>query len=672
MNKLMSTNFVAEVIPLKINLDHGFYYYIPHSLQQEAEVGKRVLVPFRNKKRVGIIIKIISEIEMPEIKEIEEVLDPIPILSTAVLSLADWMASYYFCSRGSAISSIIPSKISQTSITTYFEKLTVQDNNLFREEFFNPGEIKGKKNKTNKPILFHYHSYRERDLYYYQLITRTVKQGKQVLLLIPDQYSYKKLKDKLANTFGESLLLFDKNVNQTLKYLRFVSTKRVDVKVVIGTRSSIFLPFSNLGLIIVEEEDSPLYKEERSPHYHAREVALARSSIEDVCVVLGSGAPSMDSYRRGINKEFIVKSRPNQHFQKKSKYFDIDIIDLEIEKSFQRIISFPLQQKIAGCLRLKKGVVLFLNRRGFASYIICKQCGLAVKCKDCNTLLSYYRKGSTGYQYCPVCKKREIFNKHCPSCGEQSLKPVGFGTQYVEDIVRRMFPRAVIQRFDKDLVPTIREQQKILKQFKEGEINILIGTQLLFGKLDYKKVDLVGIILIDHLFNIPYYRSAENAFQFISQIALNLQEEKNSKMLLIQTCQPEHHSLQALKELNYQLFYEQELIFREELGYPPITRLVKIDFSGVEGEQVKKSATEFREFIYKSGLLKIMNNDIYFNDDNLHFIKEKDKKRICFLIRMKNKENNHKQLSKILLPYILKYKNKKVKMAIDVEPLKLN
>ena len=234
-----------------------------------------------------------------------------------------------------------------------------------------------------------------------------------------------------------------------------------------------------------------------------------------------------------------------------------------------------------------------------------------------------------------------------------------------------MFPRAVIQRFDRDVAPSPRIQQQLLKKFKEGEINILIATQLLFNRLNYQAVGLIGIILIEHLRNIPDYRSVEDTFQFVYQIALHLLEERASKILLIQTCLPEHHSLQAVKELNYPLFYQREIILRKELEYPPFTRIIKIDFSGDSEEHQKDSVQEFREFI------KIFNNqettekDIYFNDLHPLVVKDKRESRVSFLIRVKNEKDNFERVREILFPYILKFQRNQVKLIVDVEPIKL-
>ncbi len=686
----MSNNNVAEVIPLKINLNHGFYYLIPLPLKKAVEVGKRVIIPFRNSKKVGIVVNIIESTELQDLKEIEEVLDPVPILSQEILLLADWMAKYYLCPKGIIVSSIIPHRVSAKKITAFlnngimagaisqrernvYKKQSSENNITIEDNQYNlfPSQSAPITEKKYKPVLFQYHSYRERDLYYIHLIMETIEEGKQVLLLLPEQYSYKELKGKLTKKLGESLAIFDKNVSQTEKYLRYIMVQNEALKVVIGTRSSIFLPFSNLGLIIVEQENSTLYKEERTPRYHAREVAEKRGLLESAQVILASGTPSIESYWQGLNNNFYLKTKETIPDSKEKKLLQTLLVDLEKEKSFQRVISFRLQQEIAQCLREKKGVVLFHKRRGFASYIYCGHCGQVIKCPVCNSLLSYQEIEKKGIQVCNKCGKRIPYSRYCPKCREKALKPMGFGTQYVEEITRRMFPRAAIQRFDKDVAPNPRIQQQLLRKFKEGEINILIATQLLFKRLNYHAVGLIGFILIDHLLNIPDYRSAEDAFQFVYQIALQLIEEKASKILLIQTCLPEHHSLQAVKELNYPLFYQREIMLRKELEYPPFTRIIKIDFSGVSEEHIKSSIQEFREFIKKFSSREAIAKDIFLNDLHPLVVKDKGESKVSFLIRVKNEKDNFEKIKEILFPFVLKFQRNQVKLIVDVEPTKL-
>ena len=248
---------------------------------------------------------------------------------------------------------------------------------------------------------------------------------------------------------------------------------------------------------------------------------------------------------------------------------------------------------------------------------------------------------------------------------------MGFGTQYVEEMTRRMFPRAVIQRFDTDIAPNLRIQQQLLRKFKKGEINILIATQLLFKRLDYKSVGLVGFILVDHLLNVPDYRSAEDAFQFVYHIALHLLEQKVPGVLLIQTFLPEHHSLQAVKELNYPLFYQKEIMLRKELEYPPFTRIIKINFSGNSEEHVKDSIQEFREFIKKINNREAIAKDIFLNDFHPLVVKDKGESRVSFLIRVKNEKDNFEKIKEVLFPFVLKFQRNRVKLIIDVEPTKL-
>lgn len=654
---------IAEVLPLKLNLEQGFYYQIPLPLKDKAAVGKRVTIPFRNKKKVGIILDIFCESTIKELKEIEEILDPIPILSEAVLSLAKWITGYYLCSIGTIISHIIPAKVSPKKVISFLNDFPIL-NSILEEKNIGDG-------KLIKPILFHYYNIKERDLYYFQMIENAIQEGRQVLVLVPDQFSNSELKKKLVKKYGKYLVTFNQNVSSAQKYLRFLTVQSNDIKIVIGTRSSIFLPFRKLGLVIVEREESSLYKEERMPRYHAREVALARGLLESFQVILGSPAPSLESYRQGLNKNYILKTQKQQILTEQNKLLQTIFVDLEEEKSFQRVISYKLQELIAQCLREKKGIALFLNRRGFAGYIYCRKCGQVLKCLHCNSLISYRKSGNRGLFICSKCGKKIEENWNCPTCGEKSLNPMGFGTQYVEDVIHRMFPKAAVQCFDSDTAPNIKTQQQILRKYKSGEIDVLIGTQLLINRLDFQHTALAGFILIDHLLNIPDYHSAENTFQLVLRVTSELREQKKAKILLIQTCQPEHHALLALKEWNYSLFYQNEMALREELGYPPFSKIIKIGFIGADRELVRKEAQEFREFMEQSAISSLVGRSVLFRDDKLFRINEMGDSQICFLLKIKEQNKNFEEVRKLLHPFILKYKRNKVKLIIDIEPIKL-
>ncbi len=682
----MNKKNVAEVIPLNIHLDKGFHYLIPPNLEEIADIGKRVKISFRNKKIVGIIIEITGEADVNNLKEIEEVIDPFPILSREVLDLTDWIAKYYLCPKGTIIHHIVPSQASRKKIASFLdskleEKYTVGSNtsvewkeNLSPEsnqQFSLFGNKKFEhKNDSYKPLLFHYHNYKVRDRYYDQCIRKAVQQGKQVLILIPDQWCCAQFKKEIAKKYGKALGIFDKNVNQTEKHLRFLRTKRGDVQVVIGTRSNIYLPFQNLGLIIVEQENSSLYKEERAPRYNARDVALARGRLSICKVILGSFAPSVESYWQSMNKRYTLKTE-NRLIQSYVNFPEVHIINMEEEKSFQRIISFRLQQQIIQCLKGNDKVVLFLNRRGFAGYLVCSQCGHVIKCPDCNHLLSYHIEGNAKWVVCHVCGKKVSMEKYCPICGKGEIKPLGVGTQYVETLIRRMFPRAVIQRLDIDVAPRMNTQKKIINEFNQGKIDILIGTQLIFRELNYQHVGLLGFILADHLLNIPDYRSAESSFQFIYQLALNFSERKKPKELLIQTYQPEHHSLQAIEQLNYPSFYQKEMIIRNELDYPPFTKMIKIDFVGRKKEQVQKNSIDFIDYTHQSGLVAKYELDFQLNRDNLVIVKEKDKNRASLVLRINTKKQTIDYFKKSLFHYISKYHSHDVKLVVDVDPIKM-
>jgi len=674
---------IAEIIPLKNHIDKGFHYIIPPRFVDYAEIGKTVRIPFKNKEIVGVIVKILNKTDITKLKEVGEIIDSVLLLPEETLVLVNWVSQYYICPRGTVLNYIIPTKASRKKVEHYIKEETIIcnqyndflvknnisrvnkhqfllfDNNTYRQD-----------DLSCKPVLFHYHSKKIRDHYYNLLIRETISKGKQVLFLVPDQYSCIELKKRLKKNYGSIVGLFDKKVNQTQKYLRFLKTQSGSTMVVVGTRSNIFLPFRDIGLIIVEEENSSLYKEERAPRYNARDVALARGRIKSCKVILGSFSPSVESYWGKTKKEYLFKTEKRvQDYH--SKFPEIKIINLEEEKSFQKIISFQLQQKIINQLKDNKKVVLFINRRGFSGYMVCSQCGYVIKCPECNYPLSYHVEKGKEMTICHICRKKGEIINNCPQCRKGKIRMLGIGVQHVESLISRMFPKMMIRRLDIDSAPKMVVQKKIVRKFNRGEIDILVGTQIIFRELDYQQVGLLGFILIDQMLNIPNYQSAENTFQFIYQAGLKMVEKNNTKSIYIQTYQPNHHALEAIRILNYPSFFEHEIINRKELDYPPIAKMIKIDFLGKDRDKVKKSVFHFIDYLQKRGIMDKYQLNSQISKNNLTILQEKNINKATYILRVKPCGGNISSLKSELSQCIFKFSSNDVKLMIDVDPVRM-
>ena len=683
----MSRKSVAEIIPLRNNLTKGFHYYIPPEMEDIAYIGKRVKIPFRNKQIVGVITKKIYQTNITSLKNIEEVIDPIPVITESILDLADWISRYYICPIGTVVNYIVPTKISRKKILAFLQNgvdnqsqpgvdINMVNNGIStleekENQFPLPENSELQYNDApDKPFLFHYNNHNLRDRFYRKCINRVLQRKRQVFIMVPDQWCCAELKKKLANRYGAKLGIFDKKVSQTEKYIRFLKAKRGDVDVVIGTRSNIFLPFKDLGLIIVEQENSLLYKEERMPRYNAKHVALSRGKLEKIEVILSSHTPSVDSYWCAENNKYILKTE-KQMIHSQKIFPEIKLVDLKEEKAYQRIISFELQQNISQCLKKGEKVILFLNRRGFAGHMVCSQCGHVIKCPECNHILAYHITGEIKSVLCHMCGKRVRMEEYCPKCGKGRIKPVGAGTQHVEALTKRMFPKATVSRLDIDNAPGAIEQKKIINEFNRGKIDILIGTQIIFRQVKYDNVGLLGLILADYLLNIPDYRSAELTFQFIYNLALQYSTRKDAKKILIQSYQPEHYSLQAIEKINYRLFYQQELLIRKELDYPPFTQMIKIDFLGKKRENVKKNADELIQYFNHLDLINKYELGFQLDKDNIVITREKYNSKVSFIMRINTEKNDLDFFKDSLSKYISKYRSHDVKLIIDVNPMKM-
>ncbi|MDD4363679.1 MAG: hypothetical protein PHD33_05700, partial [Atribacterota bacterium] len=270
------------------------------------------------------------------------------------------------------------------------------------------------------------------------------------------------------------------------------------------------------------------------------------------------------------------------------------------------------------------------------------------------------------------CGKKIPMKKKCSHCGRVKIKPLGFGTQHAEVLIKRMFPRAIIRRLDIDVAPKRIMQKKIVNEFNKGEIDILIGTQLLFQEINFEKAGLLALLFADHMLNITDYSSAELSYQFIKKLILFLTQKKKEKSLIIQTYQPDHYIFEAIKNRDYNYFYQEETKIRRELDYPPFTKIIKIDFFGEKEEKVKQEAVCFLEFLEKSALLDKSGLDAAINKDNLAVIKEKEKNKIIFTLKVDLTKNDLATLKRSLLKYNIKNQFSEVRMTIDIDPIKMS
>jgi len=422
---------------------------------------------------------------------------------------------------------------------------------------------------------------------YMELMERVVREGKQVIFLIPEIALTVPMVERFYQRFGDSISVLHSKLSDGERSDQYERAKNGEISIMIGPRSALFTPFSNIGLIILDEEHEPCFVNENQPKYHAREVAIYRAEMCGASVVLGSATPSLESYyaaKQGIYKLYELKERVGD-----SQLPNVTVIDLreELKARNRSIFSRYLSQRINECLEQKKQILLFINRRGYAGFISCRACGHVLKCPHCDVSLTEHNNGKL---MCHYCGYEVVKPSVCPSCGSKYIGSFGVGTQKVEEMARKEFPNARILRMDGDTVSKKGEYEKILNQFNAGFADILIGTQMVAKGHDFENVSLVGAMAADLSLHMNDFRSAERTFQLLSQAGGRAGRRKKQGEFIIQTYDPKHYSIEMTKDADYQGFYEKEMAYRGLLNYPPLGHVLAIMVSSKYQERPDRTA----------------------------------------------------------------------------------
>lgn len=435
--------------------------------------------------------------------------------------------------------------------------------------------------KRNKTYLLHGVTGSGKTEVYMELIAKTVSKGRQAIVLIPEIALTYQTVMRFYQRFGERVSIMNSRLSAGERFDQFERAKNGKIDVMIGPRSALFTPFSNLGIIIIDEEHETSYKSETVPRYHARETAIKRAEMSNASVILGSATPSLESYYRAKQGEYQLLEL--QERVQKRPLPECHIIDLreELKQGNRSILSEKLQELMEDRLQKGQQMMLFLNRRGLAGFISCRACGHVIKCPHCDVSLSQHRGGKL---ICHYCGHEEAEPTLCPECGSKYIGGFKAGTQKIEDIVKRRFPTARTIRMDMDTTRTKDGYENILSAFSNQEADILIGTQMIVKGHDFPNVTLVGVLAADMSLYVHDYHSAERTFQLLTQAAGRAGRGEEPGEVVIQTYTPEHYSVQAAKEQDYEQFYEQEIRYRDLLNYPPVWNLLVILVSAKEEE----------------------------------------------------------------------------------------
>lgn len=412
---------------------------------------------------------------------------------------------------------------------------------------------------------------------YMQSIAFVLEQGKEAIVLVPEIALTPQMVNRFKGRFGDQVAVIHSRLSAGERYDEWLKINEGKVKVVIGARSALFAPFTNIGLIIIDEEHESSYKQDESPKYHARDVAIFRGQYHDAPVILGSATPVLESYARA--KKGVYELLPLTERVHGKSLPPVTVVDMrdELQQGNRTMFSSPLYEAITQRLQRKEQIVLFLNRRGFSTFVMCRDCGYVLQCPHCDISLTYHKVNETFR--CHYCGHTEQQLQQCPDCHSEHIRFFGTGTQKVEEELHKHFPGIRVIRMDVDTTQRKGSHEKLLDAFGQGEADCLLGTQMIAKGLDFEKVTLVGVLAADSMLHLPDFRAAEKTFQLLTQVSGRAGRHELAGEVIVQSYTPDHYSIQCAAEHDYYRFYNQEMTHRYKHGYPPFYYLCLLTFS---------------------------------------------------------------------------------------------
>ncbi|MHC5216968.1 primosomal protein N' [Enterococcus sp. LJL128] len=498
---------------------------------------------------------------------------------------------------------------------------------------------------------------------YLQVIAEVMAQEKTAIMLVPEISLTPQMVQRFKSRFGEQVAVLHSGLSQGEKYDEWRKIERGEAQVVVGARSAIFAPLSRLGVIIIDEEHEASYKQEETPRYHARDLAIWRGAFHGCPIVLGSATPSLESRARAqkkVYKHLLLTQRANTSASLPA----IDVVDMRAEVQQKNVSSFSrlLQEKIRERLERKEQSVLMLNRRGYSSFVMCRDCGYVLPCPNCDISLTLHMDSKT--MKCHYCGHEEGIPYKCPNCASDKIRYYGTGTQKVEEELKALFPDSRVLRMDVDTTRRKGAHEKILSAFERQEADILLGTQMIAKGLDFPNVTLVGVLNADTALNLPDFRSSERTFQLLTQVSGRAGRAEKPGEVVIQSFNPEHYAIQLAKEQGYEAFYQQEMQIRHRGDYPPFYFTVQITASHPEesyaAKQMFSIMKELQQGLSDQSILLGPTPNAIMRVNNRYYYQ--------MIIKYKKEEQLHGILKKILSD-TQAATAKGMKLSIDAEPM---
>lgn len=705
------------------NIDKIFDYIVPNDLESSIKVGIRVLVPFGRQTLEGFVLEIKYNSDR-DLKEIYSILDRDIVLNDELLLLGKQIQKSTLSTLISAYQVMLPkalkakagvlvSKKYQTFyqlkdksylasssaqkkiLELFFDREVISRKELLdisssalstlvekgvllpikKEDYrmkYEVGKDQKKiltssqqlvvdsvlKDDRHVPFLLFGVTGSGKTEVYMQIIEKVLKRGETAIMLVPEISLTPQMVEQFSNRFGNQIAALHSALSEGEKYDEWRRIARGEASIVIGARSAIFAPLKNIGIIIMDEEHSDSYKQgDKSPRYHARDVAIWRAKYHSCPVLLGSATPSLESMARaekGVYQLLVLKERVNG-----KSLPNVEIIDMNKEaKNGTSHITNRLLGELSSCIDRGEQAILFLNRRGFSTFVTCKNCSETIKCPNCDITLTYHK--SNRMLRCHYCGYATPLPKVCPHCKEEALSDLGVGTEKIEEELHGLLPNARVLRMDVDTTSRKGAHKKMIDAFRNHEYDILLGTQIVAKGLDFSDVTLVGVINADTSLNIPDFRSSENTYSLLSQVAGRSGRSQKIGKVYIQTFNPDHYAISFVKEHDYLGFYREEMKIRRRLGYPPFYFLCYLKISGKEADYLFQEALKI-----KRSLERNLGHTTILGPTTLAVFKVNNIYRYGIILKYKREEDLYDILIKIQNHY---KSNHKLRVDIDFNP----
>jgi len=595
--------YVELVIANNSDTTDQFYTYGCNF--DDIRIGQKVFVPFSqgNRLKEAYVFDVFDELNEPikGLKYVESI-DEDVCLSEEAIATCIWMRRRYACRYIDAVNCFTPSGASSKRgkkrnplKETSGEVQDIRD--LTEEQIFALSKISPfiTENKHNI-FLLHGVTGSGKTEVYMQVISDCIKSQKTAIMLVPEISLTPQIIDRFVGRFGkDNIAVLHSKLSLGERYDEWCRIRSGQVKIVIGARSAVFAPLENIGAIILDEEHESTYKSDQTPRYDTVEIAIKR--VKDLrnkgIVILGSATPSVVSYYRakhGVYEKISLTKRYNEVALPPAEI--VDMRD-ELKHGNKTVVGEILYREMENCLSCGLQVILFLNRRGYATFVNCRECGYVMKCADCNISLTYHK--SSNLAECHYCGIKEKMPAKCPECKSKYIRYFGVGTEKVEEEISALFPQYEAGRLDIDAIKRKGDIEKVLGNFKKGKTKILIGTQLVAKGLDFANVGLVGVISADTTLNIPDFRSSEKTFQLITQAGGRAGRGSEEGKVVVQTYSPEHYAINSAASHDYEQFYEAEIALRKLMNYPPYSDLIQIIVVSENDKDVENGANEVYE-----------------------------------------------------------------------------